>query len=117
MEVPPQTMKEIHFHQLFKRDLKEAYKLLLDFSKNNNNNCLSINEARNIYQECYTLMYEKFYGIKYMDLKTISPALYHSRESELEMPGFAQNMDKEIAKPVVKITSFCLKLLVLKSKE
>ena len=62
-------------------------------------------------------MYEKFYSIEYMDLKTISPALYHFRESEIEMPGFAQNMDKEITKPVVKISSFCPKLLVLKSKE
>ena len=52
-----------------------------------------------------------------MDLKTISPALFHFRESEIEMPGFTKNINKEITKPIVKISSFCLELLVLKSKE
>ena len=95
-------------------DLKEAYKLLLDFSKNNN--FLSINEAWNIYQECYTLMYDEFYSIEYMDLKTISPALFHFRESEIEIPGFVQNKANE-NNNLVKISSFCPKLTVLRSKE
>ena len=114
MEAPPQTMNEIHFHQKFNSDLKEAYKLLLDFSKNNN--FLSINEAWNIYQECYTLMYDEFYSIEYMDLKTISPALFHFRESEIEIPGFVQNKANE-NNNLVKISSFCPKLTVLRSKE
>ena len=115
MEAPPETMNEIHFHQLFNSDLKEANKLLKDFSENNN--FLSINEAWNIYQECYNLMSEEFSRIEYMDLKSISPALFHFKESEIEIPGFAQNMGNDMNNSVVKISSFCPKLLVLRSKE
>ena len=115
MEIPPKTMSEIHFHQLFKSQLKEASLLLKDFS--NNHDFISMNEAWNIYQKCYILMSEEFSNIEYMDLKSISPALFYFRESEIEIPGFDQNMRDENNNSNVKISSFNPKLLVLRSKE
>ena len=54
MEIKPQTMNKIHFHQEYRSDLKEAYKLLEDFLETEN--LISLKEAWNICQNCYISM-------------------------------------------------------------
>ena len=115
MQIKPQTMNEIHFHHQYRSDLNEAYKLLQDFLENDN--LISLKEAWDIYQECYTSMSNEFANVESMDLKSISPALFQFRESEIEIPGIYQNMGSEAIDSVVKISSFSRKLIVLKSKE
>ena len=115
MKIPPQTMNEIHFHHQYRSDLNEANKLLLDFLENDN--LMSLKEAWEIYQNVYILMNEEFSKIESMDLKSISPALFHFKESEIEIPGIYQNIGSDDIDSVVKISSFYRKLIVLKSKE
>ena len=115
MQIPPQTMNEIHFHHEYRSDLNEAYKLLQDFLENEN--LTSLKEAWDIYQNIYTSMSNEFANVEYMDLKSISPALFQFSESEIEIPGIFQNIGNEAINQVVKISSFSRKLIVLKSKE
>ena len=115
MEIPPQSMNEIHFHHLYRSDLKEAYQLLQDYLENDN--LISIKDAWNIYQNCYKSMLNEFSNIESMDLKSISPALFQFSESEIEIPGIYQNIGSEAINSVIKISSFSRKLIVLKSKE
>ena len=115
MLIPPQTMNEIHFHQLYRSDLNEAYKYLQDFLENEN--LLSLKEAWGIYQNIYGLIANEFSNIESIDLKSVSPALFQFSESEIEIPSILQNIGNETIKPVIKISSFCRKLIVLKSKE
>jgi FKBP12-rapamycin complex-associated protein len=115
MEIPPQSMNEIHFHHLYRSDLKEAYQLLQDYLENDN--LISIKDAWNIYQNCYKSMLNEFSNIESMDLKSISPALYKFRESEIEMPGIYQNGINEGEGSIIKIASFSRYLTVLNSKQ
>ena len=115
MEIPPQSMNEIHFHHLYRSDLKEAYQLLQDYLENDN--LISIKDAWNIYQNCYKSMLNEFSNIESMDLKSISPALFQFSESEIEIPGIYQNIGNDTLNPIVKISSFSRNLIVLKSKE
>jgi FKBP12-rapamycin complex-associated protein len=115
MEIPPQSMNEIHFHHLYRSDLKEAYQLLQDYLENDN--LISIKDAWNIYQNCYKSMLNEFSNIESIDLKSISPALFQFSESEIEIPGIYQNIGNDTLNPIVKISSFSRNLIVLKSKE
>ena len=65
METKPQTLNEIHFHQEYRSDLKEAYQLLQDYLENDN--LISIKDAWNIYQNCYKSMLNEFSNIESMD--------------------------------------------------
>jgi FKBP12-rapamycin complex-associated protein len=58
--------------------------------------------------------YSKF---EQLDLKSISPALYKFRESEIEMPGIYQNGINEGEGSIIKIASFSRYLTVLNSKQ
>ena len=115
MQNPPKTMNEIHFHQIYRSELKEAYKLLKDYLENEN--LTSLKEAWDIYDSCINSISNNFSNIELLDLKSISPDLFKFHESEIEIPGIYQNIGNEVAKSVVKISSFSRNLIVLKSKQ
>ena len=113
MSIPPKTMNEIHFHQLYRSELNEAHKLLQDYLQNNN--LPSYKEAWDIYHSCFRSISNNFSTFECLDLESISPALFNFRESEIEIPGIYQN--DENCKKFVKISKFSRKLTVLNSKQ
>ena len=115
MQNPPKTMNEIHFHQIYRSELKEAYKLLKDYIENEN--LTSLKEAWDIYHSCFNSILINFSNIEYFDLKSISLDLFNFNESEIEIPGIYQNLGNEVSNSVVKIASFSRNLVVLNSKQ
>ena len=115
MQNPPKTMNEIHFHQIYRSELKEAYKLLKDYLENEN--LTSIKEAWDIYHSCFKSISNNFSNIELLDLKSISPDLFKFHESEIEIPGIYQNMGNDVSNSIVKISSFSRNLIVFKSKQ
>ena len=111
--VPPKTINEIHFHQSFRSELKEAYKLLQDYLENNN--YTSYKEAWDIYHTCFRTIAKNFATFECLDLESISPALFNFRESEIEIPGIYQNDENQ--QKLIKISRFSSKLSVLNSKQ
>ena len=112
---PPKTIYEVHFHQTYRSELSEAYKLLQDYLENDN--MTSLKEAWNIYHSCFRTISDNYSNIEYLDLRNISPELFKFRESEIEIPGIYQSLGNESSNSVIKISSFSPKLTVLNSKE
>ena len=115
MLIPPKTMNEVHFHQSYRSELNEAKKLLQDYLENNN--LVSYKEAWDIYHSCFRNISSNFANIESLDLESISPELFHFRESEIEIPGTYQNSGVEGETQIVKISSFSPILAVLNSKQ
>ena len=115
MKNKPKTINEIHFHQMYRSDLKEANKLIEDYLENDN--LTSLKEAWDIYHTCFRSISLNDSNIEYLDLKSISPDLFKFRESEIEVPGIYQSMGNDISSPVVKISSFSRNLIVFNSKQ
>jgi FKBP12-rapamycin complex-associated protein len=107
---PPKTMNEIHFHQAYRSELKEANKLLQDYLTNNNLH--SFKEAWDIYHNCFRLISLNFATFESLDLEGLSPELFKFRESEIEIPGTYDGNEK-----LIKISSFSRTLTVLNSKQ
>ena len=115
MEPKPKTISEIHFHQLFRGDLKKAYLLLQDYI--NYNNIAYFNEAWNIYISCWNSISKNFKDDEYIKLKNISLELFNFRKSQVEIPGIYQNRVNVEEGSVVKISSFSKNILVFDSKQ
>ena len=115
MENPPKTINEIHFHQAYRSELREANKLLKDYLEYEN--ITSLKEAWDIYHSCFKSISKDFANIEYLDLQCISPDLFKFHESEIEIPGIYQNMGNEFSNSVVKISSFSRILIVFNSKQ
>ena len=112
---PPKTMNEIHFHQLYRSELKEANKLLQEYIENNN--LVAYKEAWDIYHSCFRSIAQNFSNFECLDLESISPELFNFKESEIEIPGTYQNNDIGEEGSLVKISSFSRRLTVLNSKQ
>ena len=115
MKNPPKSMNEVHFHQNFRSDLNEAYKLLQEYLEDNN--LVAYKQAWDIYHSCFRTISANFSNFEILDLESISPELYNFRESEIEIPGTYQNNGVEGGDKFVKISSFSKKLTVLNSKQ
>ena len=115
MKIPPKTINEVHFHQAYRGDLYEAYKLLQDYLENNN--LTSYKQAWDIYHTCFRSISTNFSNIEFLDLESISPELFKFHESEIEVPGIYQSIGLSGEGSVVKISSFSRKLTVLNSKQ
>ena len=115
MQDKPKTINEIHFHQMYRSDLKEANKLLEEYLENDN--ITSLKEAWDIYQACFISISLNDSNIEYLDLKSISPDLFKFRESEIEVPGIYQSKGNDKSSPVVKISSFSRNVIVGDSKQ
>ena len=115
MQNPPKTINEVHFYQMYRSELNEAYKLLQDYLENNN--LTSLKEAWDIYYLCFRSIKINYSNIEYLDLKSISPELFKFRESEIEIPGIYQSLGTDNTNSVVKISSFSRNLFVLNSKK
>ena len=115
MQNPPKTMNEIHFHQIYRSELKEAYRLLKDYLENDN--LTSLKEAWDIYHLCFRSITMNYSNIEYLDLKSISPELFKFRESEIEIPGIYQSIGNDNINSVVKISSFSRNLIVFNTKQ
>ena len=84
-------MNEIHLHQLYRSELKEANKLLQEYIENNN--LVAYKEAWDIYHSCFRSIEQNFSNFECLDLESISPKLFNFKESEIEIPGTYQNND------------------------
>ena len=115
MKLHPETMNEIHFYQMYKGNLNSAYKLVQDYLENNN--YTSFKEAWDIYHTCFRSMSVNFSNFEQLDLKGLSPALFHFNESEIEMPGLYQSGISDEEESIIKISSFSRYLTVLNSKQ
>ena len=81
----PQTINEVHFHQLYNGELSEAYRYLKDYIENNN--LSSFKQAWDIYHACFRSIATNFANIEKFDLESISPELFNFSQSEIEIPG------------------------------
>ena len=115
MKNPPKTMNEMHFHQLYRGELREANRLLQEYLENNN--LVSYKEAWDIYHSCFRSIAQNFSNFESLDLESISPELFKFKESEIEIPGTYQNNDIGEESSLVKISSFSRNLVVLNSKQ
>jgi len=115
METKPKTISEIHFHQLFRADLKKAYLLLQDYI--NYNNIAYFREAWNIYISIFHSISKNFKDDEYIELKNISLELYNFSQSQIEIPGIYQNRVNIEEGSVVKISSFDKNIRVFNSKQ
>ena len=110
MEETPITMNEVHFHQLYYSELREAKSLLDDYLKYNNEDY--IKQMWDIYHAVFLSMRDNFSNFRYIDLESVSPALATFKQSEICVPGLYRS-----DYPEVKIASFCKLLTVLNSKQ
>ena len=115
MKIPPKSMNEIHFHQTYRSELNEAYKLLQEYLEDNN--LVAYKQAWDIYHSCFRTISLNFSTFESLDLESISPELFKFRESEIEIPGTYQNIGVEGSGKIVKISSFSRTLTVLNSKQ
>ena len=115
MKNPPKSMNEIHFHQTYRSELNEAYKLLKEYLEDNN--LVAYKQAWDIYHSCFRTISLNFSTFESLDLESISPELFKFRESEIEIPGTYQNSGVEGGGKFVKISSFSRTLTVLNSKQ
>ena len=115
MEPKPKTISEIHFHQLFRGDLKKAYQLLQDYL--NYNDITYFKEAWDIYYSCWNSISSNFQEDEDIDLKNISLELFNFTQSQIEIPGIYQNRVNVEEGSVVKISSFSKNIQILNSKQ
>ena len=109
MENKPETINELHFHQMFRGELSKAKKYIDDYLETKDET--NIKQAWDIYHPIFKKMNNTFSTIKYLDMENISPNLSKFSESELEIPGLYRSGD-----PIVKISSFGKKNTSLKFK-
>ena len=110
MKKKPETINELHFHQMFRSELSKAKKYLDHYIETKDET--NIKQSWDIYNPIFRRMNNSFSTIKYLDLENISPKLYKFSEGEIEIPGSYRSGD-----PIVKISSFGQKLPVLNSKQ
>ena len=110
MKNPPETMNEIHFHQLYASDLSEAETYLKRYIETLNE--MDLKQAWDIYHSVFKSMNEAFNDVKYLDLENVSPKLYNFKESQICVPGLYKS-----GYPVIKITGFDKQLNVFSSKQ
>ena len=110
MKKKPETINEVHFHQMFRSELSKAKKYLDHYIETKD--VTNIKQSWDIYYPILRRMNNSFSTIKYLDLENISPKLYKFSEGEIEIPGSYRSGD-----PIVKISSFGQKLPVLNSKQ
>jgi FKBP12-rapamycin complex-associated protein len=110
MDKIPETMNEIHFHQLYASDLTEAQSYLKRYIETMNE--MDLKQAWDIYHSVFKSMNESFTDVKYLDLENVSPKLYNFKESELCVPGLYKS-----GYPVIKIAGFEKQLTVFQTKQ
>jgi FKBP12-rapamycin complex-associated protein len=110
MDKPPETMNEIHFHQIYASDLNEAGSYLKRYIETLNE--MDLKQAWDIYHTVFKSMNESFTDVKYLDLENVSPKLYNFKESEICVPGLYKS-----GYPVIKIRGFEKQLSVYSSKQ
>ena len=110
MKMKPETINELHFHQMFRGELSKAKKYIDDYLETKDE--MNIKQAWDIYLPLFRRMTNSFSTIKNLDMENISPNLFKFSESEIEIPGLYRSGD-----PIVKISSFGKKLPVLNSKQ
>jgi FKBP12-rapamycin complex-associated protein len=106
----PETMNEIHFHQLYSADLSDAENSIKRYIESKNE--LEIKQAWDIYQSIFTNIIDISKNVKYLDLENVSPKLYNFKESQICIPGLYKS-----GYPVIKIRGFEKQLTVLSSKQ
>jgi FKBP12-rapamycin complex-associated protein len=106
----PETMSEIHFHQLYSADLSDAENYIKRYIDSKNE--LDIKQAWDIYQSIFTNIIDISKNVKYLDLESVSPKLYNFKESQICVPGLYKS-----GYPVIKIRGFEKQLTVLSSKQ
>lgn len=110
MHNTPETMNEIHFHQLYSADLNDAENFIKRYLESKNE--LEIKQAWDIYQSIFTNIIDISKNVKYLDLENVSPKLYNFKESQICIPGLYKS-----GYPVIKIRGFEKQLTVLSSKQ
>lgn len=106
----PETMNEIHFHQLYSADLTDAENYIKRYIESKNE--LEIKQAWDIYQSIFTNIIDISKNVKYLDLENVSPKLCNFKESQICIPGLYKS-----GYPVIKIRGFEKQLTVLSSKQ
>eukprot|EP00834_Sanchytrium_tribonematis_P001859 NODE_49_length_31687_cov_0.791123.p1 type:complete len:2184 gc:universal NODE_49_length_31687_cov_0.791123:15256-8705(-) len=107
---PPETVKEITFHQQFSRDLCEANDLCKRFRKTNDKN--DLNQAWELYFQVFRKINKQLPQMQNLELNVCSPKLFNLRDSELAIPGTYKSNES-----VVKIWKLLPTLQVITSKQ
>ena len=111
LEKKPETLNEVHFYQLYRKDLKEAKNYLDNYSQTKDE--VYIKQALFIYYNIYKSILEENKSIfKSLYLENISPKLYNFKESEIEIPGIYRSNSN-----IIKISGFNKILTILSSKQ
>ncbi len=107
---PPETLNEIHFHQLYYGDLSEAGMYLRRYLDSKNE--MDLKQSLDIYHSVYKHINETIPELKFLDLENVSSKLYNFKESEICMPGLYKS-----GYPVIKIRGFERELAVFNTKQ
>ncbi|KAK9379012.1 armadillo-type protein [Kockiozyma suomiensis] len=110
LEMGPQTLREISFHQAFGRDLREAYEWVLSFKRTND--MTHLNQAWDVYYNVFRRITRQLPQLNTLDLQYVSPNLLECNDLELAMPG-----TYESGKPIIRIMHFDPTFTVITSKQ
>jgi FKBP12-rapamycin complex-associated protein len=110
MDKKPETMNEVHFHQLYASDLLEAKGYVRRYLDTLNE--MDLKQAWDIYHSVFKQMNDAFSDVKSLDLENVSPKLHSFKESEICVPGLYKS-----GYPVIRIRGFEKQLSVLSSKQ
>lgn len=110
MDRKPETMNEIHFHQLYYSDLIEAKEYLKRYLDSKNE--MDLKQSWDIYHSVYRHINDTFQTMNFIDMENVSPKLSNFYESEICMPGLYK-----VGHPVIKITGFQKNMSVFSSKQ
>ena len=119
MDEKPKSINEIHFHHLYKSELKNAKQCLKDYeyynkNKDKNKDLSYIHKAWDIYYQVFLSLKENFFGEnKSISMVNVSPVLANFPNSEVNVIGF----HKSGMKNIIKISGFKKDLIILKSKQ
>ena len=89
MHKPPETMNEVHFHQLFAAELSDAEYNLKTYLETGNE--MELKQAWDIYHSVYSTIGKHYNNFRVLHLENVSPKLYNLRQSQICVPGLYQS--------------------------
>ena len=126
MEKGPQTARELNFHQLYSRELQEAFEWLKKYMRGDNRGSgqsaagsatgsrreKDMTRAWELYSAVFNKMRKQIGNMNELELGEVSPKLLQARDMQLAVPG-----SYRVGLPTIRIAYFSPLLRVIESKQ
>ena len=127
MEKGPQTTRELNFHQLYSRELQEAFEWLKKYMRGGDRSSAQLvsggtaansrrekdmTRAWELYSAVFNKMRKQIGSMNELELSEVSPKLLQARDMQLAVPG-----SYRVGLPITRIAYFSPLLRVIESKQ